>query len=601
MRMPQNHLSMETPVTLVHEGTPGSMERSLIKLVEFLGGKATAVSLQPGMSLGSDALAKSIPSNRPLLISARALASTAEYARSNSELRLSLADLSANVLVYGFSPEEHGVGLAQNLSSGWVSGLERVETAGCKISVTGGCRDICGPLSGLDLDGAGNGRRPAFKQGATAPGSCVPLVSIGRNPVFVQVTRDAGRLMLLACDEIADLDAPVPRDTSLMRYLLNLAPVMMFLRSSAPGNFWESPNPVACLVIDDPLLKSRYGFLDYSRLLDLMEQRRFCSSIAFIPWNYRRSDRRQARLFAGGGNRYSICVHGCDHTRGEFGSSDEALLRAKARQALERMARHRDLSGVDFDPVMVFPQGVFSSAAMRALKDCGYLAAVNTMAHPVDENGELTLRDLVDVASTRFSNFPLFTRRYPRQFSELAFDLFLGKPPLLVEHHGFFKNGYEALAETVDRLHQLEGNLRWANLATICSRACRQRIAPDGKVRVQFYTDRFVLQNGTGRRQDYILSRRSLPDERPEACAVDNCPADFLREADCVCLETSLEPGASAEVRRSFAPPAAPAVRPARDPLYEAKVFIRRSLSEFRDNCLDLNPLLRRAARNRQK
>jgi hypothetical protein len=43
------------------------------------------------------------------------------------------------------------------------------------------------------------------------------------------------------------------------------------------------------LVIDDPLLKPRYGFLKFLPFLRLMQRHDFATSIAFIPWNWRRS------------------------------------------------------------------------------------------------------------------------------------------------------------------------------------------------------------------------------------------------------------------------------------------------------------------------
>jgi hypothetical protein len=47
----------------------------------------------------------------------------------------------------------------------------------------------------------------------------------------------------------------------------------------------------ACVVIDGPLLQQRYGFLNFRELLQLMEKQNFATSIAFIPWNWRRSHR----------------------------------------------------------------------------------------------------------------------------------------------------------------------------------------------------------------------------------------------------------------------------------------------------------------------
>ena len=57
-------------------------------------------------------------------------------------------------------------------------------------------------------------------------------------------------------------------------------------------------------------------------LLDEMKGHRFFTEIAFIPWNYRRSDLKTVRLFSENPDYYAICVHGCNHLGNEFGRDD---------------------------------------------------------------------------------------------------------------------------------------------------------------------------------------------------------------------------------------------------------------------------------------
>ena len=47
-------------------------------------------------------------------------------------------------------------------------------------------------------------------------------------------------------------------------------------------------------------------------------------------------------------------------------------------EALERMNRHQRRTGVPYEPIMVFPQGIFSERAMSVLKRRNFVAAVNT-------------------------------------------------------------------------------------------------------------------------------------------------------------------------------------------------------------------------------
>ena len=68
------------------------------------------------------------------------------------------------------------------------------------------------------------------------------------------------------------------------------------------------------LIIDDPLLRKDYGFLNFESVLGLMDEYNFHTSIAFIPHNWRRNASGITRMFRERPDRYSICFHGNDHT-----------------------------------------------------------------------------------------------------------------------------------------------------------------------------------------------------------------------------------------------------------------------------------------------
>ena len=62
-----------------------------------------------------------------------------------------------------------------------------------------------------------------------------------------------------------------------------------------------------------------------------MQRQRFSTSIAFIPWNYRRSTRDVASLFSSTPpGLLSLCVHGCDHIDGGI-RDDRCRLAPRAR------------------------------------------------------------------------------------------------------------------------------------------------------------------------------------------------------------------------------------------------------------------------------
>jgi len=208
----------------------------------------------------------------------------------------------------------------------------------------------------------------------------------------------------------------------------------------------------ASVIIDDPLLRENYGFLNYRKLLSLMDKHNFFANIAFIPWNYNRTDKRIAALFRERPDRFSLCVHGCDHTKGEFGKTDLNYLDNKVKLATARMIEHENRTGIPFDRIMVFPQGIFSNAALEALKKNNYWAAINTEAMPVD--GHIS------------SKFPFFLRYTPEDVIDCASD-----PIFIVLHHDYFKNGYERLTDVIDEVNTRLQNVKWNSVGNIV-RSC---------------------------------------------------------------------------------------------------------------------------------
>jgi hypothetical protein len=204
----------------------------------------------------------------------------------------------------------------------------------------------------------------------------------------------------------------------------------------------------ASIIIDDPLLRENYGFLNYRKLLDLMDKHNFFTTIAFIPFNYKRTDKRIAALFRERADRFSLCVHGCDHVKGEFGRADFRYLNNTVKLATARMIEHENITGIPFDKIMVFPQGIFSNAALEALKNNGYLAALNTVAMPV--NGHIS------------STFPFFLRYKPEDVKDCFSD-----PKFIVLHHDYFKNGYKRLTDFVDKLNMWSRNVKWDSAGNI--------------------------------------------------------------------------------------------------------------------------------------
>src|SRR5437667_7156501 len=195
----------------------------------------------------------------------------------------------------------------------------------------------------------------------TPKGNAINIISLGHGAIFLKLEYKGVPIFLSTSREIIDIDAELTsQNFDIREHFLRAVPLVLYIKWAFAETCWNAPKTNACLVIDDPVLKSRHGFVNFQELLSLMKQHNFSTNIAFIPWNWRRTTPKVTRLFRENPENYSLSVHGCDHTRAEFGSSDRHRLYWKAQQALKRMNQHSDITGIPYDQVMVFPQGIFS-------------------------------------------------------------------------------------------------------------------------------------------------------------------------------------------------------------------------------------------------
>lgn len=223
----------------------------------------------------------------------------------------------------------------------------------------------------------------------------------------------------------------------------------------------------ACLIIDDPRLVPRYGFLHFEKLLDKMEKHNFFSEVAFIPINWRFNSDKTIRLFENHQHRFGICVHGNDHLGNEFGGTNYQYLTEIAETALYRMEKFKERTGLNYDKVMVFPQGKFSSISIRVLEKAGYYAACNSSIRSIDK-GSPPDSELAKPYTDHYG-LPLFLRRYPSDREGILQDFKNGRPIILVEHHSAFKK--DELYECIDWVNSL-GSMKWCSLSEVVEQYC---------------------------------------------------------------------------------------------------------------------------------
>jgi hypothetical protein len=409
----------------------------------------------------------------------------------------------------------------------------------------------------------------------------VILVESNGEPALASIRRNSCEVFLLASSDMLDLSQPTVADELPRQAYPALLPWIFFAKRALQERCWYNPSPKASLIIDDPLLWPRYGFLSYETLAASMCQHGFDTTVAFIPWNWSRTSNRTRDLFRENVGRLALCVHGCDHTGREFGLTNLHLLQQKVRTATERMNLHQRATGLPWDPVMVFPQGIFSSTSLKALQREGYLAAVNTGLANSDCEDPLPTRHYLKLAFDGHGGVPVFQRYYPTDTLPFALDLFLGKQVFIGEHHTYFREGYEVAARFASLLNALTPQLSWASVGETIRHAVQRRKI-GSTTELLAYTDQISFERDPFDEPTYLVTKMENDADFIRGVHVNGRPVDYQLSGNQLQLEVDAKSTTVFQVevlrrRSGLGSPGLPKLR------YAAKVATRRYLSELRD------------------
>jgi hypothetical protein len=307
-------------------------------------------------------------------------------------------------------------------------------------------------------------------------------------------------------------------------------------------------------------------------------------------------------MFRENSTRFALCFHGNDHTGSEFASTDMAHLNTLLRVAEHRMNLHGQMTGIPCDRVMVFPQGNFSVEAMRVLKSNNFYAAVNTVSHPVQQVDRLTIGELIQPAVLRYGDFPLFIRKPIRltKTHDIAFNLFFGRPILIVEHHEVFQHP-ESLAEIASRINSLAPEIHWSNLTSVVGNSILRRRAPDSTCHIRAYSGTVRISNDSDSVERFSIEwSYSGPHASVEHVLQDGTPYSRYEVDDAgIRLSVELAPSSSQIFsvvhRNDHATLRSLGIR------WNTKAFVRRRLSEMRDNYLSKNQHVLAVAKSLQQ
>jgi hypothetical protein len=420
----------------------------------------------------------------------------------------------------------------------------------------------------------------------------VPLITVSAKPTFLFVQLGSCNLFVSTVATIPNPNQRVIHEDDIEEHYDSLLPVLVFVRAACGDSCWQGGYTGARLIIDDPVLRRKYGMLNFASLFESMRQHRYSATVAFIPWNQLRTSRKVASFFSKAGAGFSVCVHGCDHTNNEYGARDEDYLEQKSILAMRRMQRHEDRTGLGFEPIMVFPQGRFSTACFRGLKSSDFLAAINSTRFPVDRDAvSVSLCELLLPAFDQIYDFPVFLRHYLKSPFAFLLDLFLGRPAFIVEHHDFFQQGFPSLEALADRLNESEPDLVWGSLAQTVERTCWKRIVSPARWDVRFFTDTFCITNNSQQKLSYRLLKKEADAESVSSVVLNGHTVPIGRRDNSIEIDTSLFPEETVRIQ-IHRPKTTLSISGRGGFLYPGKVLVRRALSEFRDEFLVKHPAL---------
>ena len=231
-----------------------------------------------------------------------------------------------SVLVYGANDAGVLTRLARILACDDDVGIQGLEQCGSDIVVSDAMDDFCGVMASVRVAAPKTNLNGEFALGITSR-NVVNVISLGDGAAFLKFEYKGVSVFLSTSRAIIDLDAELKSQNFDVRdHFFSAVPLALYVRWAFAETCWRAAETNACLVIDDPVLKPRHGFVNFQELLLLMKRHKFSTNIAFIPWNWRRSAPEVVQLFRENPDNYSLSVHGCDHTRAEFGSSDQQRL-----------------------------------------------------------------------------------------------------------------------------------------------------------------------------------------------------------------------------------------------------------------------------------
>ena len=362
---------------------------------------------------------------------------------------------------------------------------------------------------------------------------------------------------------------------------------MIFVRYCAGERGWHTPHYYANFTIDDPWLRKPYGYVDYEGLLGEMEKHRFHTTIAFIPWNYDRSQAEVVSLFRNHPDRFSIAVHGNNHDHKEFTeyrSKSLAVQVGDLKQALSRMERFQALTGIPYDKVMIFPHSIAPEQTLGALKTYNYLATINSSNVPQNAIAPASVSEILRPVTLTFEGFPSISRystELPVPDAYVAINQFLGNPLFFYDHSDFFSKSIGAFDQVADEVNRLEPATEWRSLGEIVKHLYVVKLRDDSNYDVLAFSSDICLENTAGRDSTFNVQKQEIGGQTIASVAVDGRIYPYILQDGKVNLSVAVPLGGLRCVSIQYANDLQSS---STDPAHDSLVaYLLRMGSDFRD------------------
>lgn len=468
------------------------------------------------------------------------------------------------------------------ITDGAVTGIQQPQDTSKDWEVSSSAPEITKELTGLKVMANQTGIIDNYSIISANSGTFESLITSKDNSgnpytVFARIkpSAESGMIFIDSSENAQSIDKVPLRDIYYSASsFTHVIPTMMAFRYSFGKEVWHSSANFANLTIDDSVLLEPYLNLNYSALLELMQQHNFHTTVGLKPVDWKRSDPNVVTLFLTNPDYFSVAQYGNTGVGYEFYlykveptvTSNSALLptrtiddqRMAISEGLSRMTMLQSATDLLFDQIMIFPGGISPKETFKMLKSYGYLGTVNVQDVPLGETRPTAWNYGMYPAITDYFGFPNYIRRIPdrSQAYEPALlpsylDLFAGKPALFFTSpadRSMFASGMDAFNPIADEINRIVGPLEWRSLGYIARHLFSEKENDDGSLSIKMYSRELVLTNDSKDQRIMHISVAEYPEIPATELTVNGYVFPYRIEGDLLKLDVTVPAGADMRI-----------------------------------------------------